>query len=76
MSNNLHDDLAKTKDTILALEHEREAIYADGHIEGDEHPRLTAIVPELETLWDHRRRLEAAIDAGLNTMPNPKPMVR
>ena len=59
--------------TILKLEQEREEIYADSHVTEEEHPRLTFIKSELIRLWDLRRRLEAARDAGLDHIPVPPP---
>jgi Protein of unknown function (DUF2630) len=59
--------------TIIKLEHEREAIYADDQVTGEEHPRLAHVKAELERLWDLRRRLEAARDAGLDRIPVPPP---
>lgn len=63
--------------TIIAmieqLEEERLAIYADGHVDEQENPRLFEINRELERLWDLRRRLEAARAAGLSEVPVPPP---
>ena len=59
--------------TILKLEQEREAIYADSRVSDTEHPRLEFIKTELERLWDLRRRLEAARSAGLDRLPVPPP---
>lgn len=58
---------------IIKLEHEREAIYADDKVTAEEHPRLAQVRAELERLWDLRRRIEAARDAGLNSIPVPPP---
>lgn len=58
---------------ITKLEAEREAIYEDGHVDGDEHPRLAFVQNELVRLWDLRRRLEAAKAAGLDHIPVPPP---
>lgn len=59
--------------TIIKLEQEREAIYADDQVTSEEHPRLAHIKAELDRLWDLRRRLEAARDAGLDHIPVPPP---
>lgn len=69
----LRQQLAATTTAIEALEEERRQIYADGHVDGDEHPRLGAINHELEHAWDLRRRLEAALSAGLSELPVPPP---
>jgi hypothetical protein len=58
---------------IIRLEEEREAIYKDSRVSGEEHPRLAVIVHELPRLWDLRRRLEAARHAGLKQIPVPPP---
>lgn len=55
--------------TILQLERERAVIYEDDQVTSDEHPRLATIKVELERLWDLRRRLEAAKNAGLDHVP-------
>ena len=59
--------------TIIKLEQEREAIYADSQVTSEEHPRLAHVKAELDRLWDLRRRLEAARDAGLSQIPVPPP---
>lgn len=58
---------------ILRVEEERRQIYADSHVDIDEHPRLAKLNHELEQLWDLRRRIEAAIAAGLKELPVPPP---
>lgn len=58
---------------IIRLEKEREAIYQDDQVTPEEHPRLTEINRELDRLWDLRRRLEAARNAGLDKPPIPPP---
>jgi len=58
---------------ILELEQERDAIYADSHVTAEEHPRLAHIKAELDRLWDLRRRMEAARNAGLDRIPVPPP---
>lgn len=58
---------------IERLEEERQQIYADSHVDDDEHPRLADINRELERLWDLRRRIEAALAAGLSNIPVPPP---
>ncbi len=58
---------------IIKLEQEREAIYADSQVTPEEHPRLAHVKAELDRLWDLRRRLEAARDAGLDHIPVPPP---
>jgi hypothetical protein len=58
---------------IIQLEEEREAIYQDDHVTAEEHPRLAHIRAELDRLWDLRRRIEAARDAGLDHIPVPPP---
>jgi hypothetical protein len=70
---NLKEQLAATAATIEALEEERLQIYADSHVDDEEHPRLQAINHELEHLWDLKRRFEAAIEAGLSELPVPPP---
>ncbi len=54
---------------ITLLEQERQAIYADDQVTDTEHPRLAAIKQEIERLWDLRRRLSAAQEAGLSSVP-------
>lgn len=58
---------------IVKLEQEREDIYADSKVTSSEHPRLKEIERELARLWDLRRRLEAARNAGLDEIPVPPP---
>jgi hypothetical protein len=69
----LREQLAVATATIGALEEERQQIYEDSHVDENEHPRLAAIVHDLEHLWDLKRRLEAAIAAGLSELPVPPP---
>jgi hypothetical protein len=69
----LQAQLADVHAKIEALEAEREAIYRDSHVDENEHPRLVAIISELEALWDLRRRIEAAVSAGLDELPVPPP---
>jgi hypothetical protein len=69
----LKQDLADVHAKIEALEGERAAIYRDSHVDENEHPRLIEITSELEALWDLRRRIEAAISAGLDALPVPPP---
>lgn len=69
----LREQLEQTGAQIEALEEERRQIYEDSRVEGDEHPRLAEINHELAHVWDLRRRLEAAISAGLNELPVPPP---
>jgi hypothetical protein len=69
----LKEQLAAANAQIEALEEERRRIYADSHVDDDEHPRLTAINHELEHLWDLKRRIEAALAAGLNELPVQPP---
>jgi hypothetical protein len=66
-------DLDEIIATIVKLEKEREEIYEDSQVTADEHPRLAYIEAELPRLWDLRRRLEAAQNAGLNDVPVPPP---
>jgi Protein of unknown function (DUF2630) len=54
---------------IETLEGERQAIYADSHVDERENPRLKLIEHELRRLWDLRRRIEAAHAAGLDHVP-------
>jgi hypothetical protein len=49
---------------IVRLEEEREQIYADDRVTAQENPRLHEIEAELVKLWDLKRRLEAAHEAG------------
>lgn len=69
----LKEQLAAATATIEALEEERQQIYEDSHVDDREHPRLIAINHELEHLWDLKRRIEAAISAGLSELPVPPP---
>lgn len=69
----LKQQLSEVNAKIEALEEERRLIYEDSRVDEFEHPRLEAINVELEYLWDLRRRLEAAIAAGLSTLPIPPP---
>lgn len=69
----LKEQLVQTEAQIEALEEERRLIYADSQVDGAEHPRLAEINHELQHLWDLRRRFEAAISAGLSTLPVPPP---
>ncbi|GAB4445155.1 MAG: hypothetical protein OHK0015_47180 [Chloroflexi bacterium OHK40] len=69
----LKQQLVDVEAKIEALEEERRGIYSDSHVDDIEHPRLGAINHELEHLWDLRRRIEAAIAAGLSTLPVPPP---
>lgn len=69
----LKQQLAAVSAQIEALEEERRGIYADSHVDVDEHPRLAAINHELEHQWDLRRRIEAALAAGLSSLPVPPP---
>ena len=59
--------------TISTLETERESIYVDEEVDEQERPRLRQIEAELDRLWDLRRRLEAAKNAGLDRIPVPPP---
>lgn len=59
--------------TIAQLEEEREAIYRDDRVSSSEHPRLKDITKELARLWDLRRRIEAARNAGLDHIPVDAP---
>jgi len=69
----LKDQLAETTTRIESLEEERSEIYRDSHVDDREHPRLLEINHELEHLWDLKRRLEAAVSAGLDQLPVPPP---
>jgi hypothetical protein len=69
----LKEQLAVANAQIEALEEERRQIYADSHVDDEEHPRLGAINHELEHVWDLKRRIEAAIAAGLSELPVPPP---
>lgn len=70
---NLKAQLDESTEKIAALEEERSQIYRDSHVDDREHPRLLEINHELEHLWDLKRRLEAAISAGLDQLPVPPP---
>lgn len=70
---NLSEQLAEANAKIEALEEERSQIYRDSHVDDREHPRLLEINHELEHLWDLKRRIEAAISAGLAELPVPPP---
>ncbi len=59
--------------TISKLETEREAIYVDEKVDEKERPRLRQIEAECDRLWDLRRRLEAAKNAGLDHVPVSPP---
>ncbi|NJN19719.1 MAG: DUF2630 family protein [Oscillochloris sp.] len=69
----LKQQLAEVSARIEALEEERRKIYEDSHVDMDEHPRLLAINHDLEHEWDLKRRIEAAIAAGLDQLPVPPP---
>ena len=69
----LRAQLATVSASIEALEEERRRIYEDGQVDEGEHPRLGAINHELEHAWDLRRRIEAALAAGLSELPVPPP---
>ena len=69
----LRAQLAEVNASIEALEEERRRIYEDAHVDDGEHPRLSAINHELEHVWDLRRRIEAALAAGLSELPVPPP---
>lgn len=69
----LKEQLAQVSVQIEALEEEQRQIYADSQVDDREHPRLAEITHELAHLWDLRRRLEAAIGAGLSQLPVPPP---
>lgn len=70
---NLKQQLAEVSAQIEALEEERRHIYEDSQVDAAEHPRLAAINHELEHQWDLRRRIEAALAAGLTSLPVPPP---
>ncbi|MCU0493956.1 MAG: DUF2630 family protein [Chloroflexaceae bacterium] len=64
----------KLEEVIAAidrLEEERRQMYADDRVTEEEHPRMREINHEIEQLWDLRRRIEAAIAAGLKELPVP-----
>lgn len=65
----LNTALEQAIDQIAQLERERAVIYEDDQVTEAEHPRLAEIKHEIERLWDLRRRLEAAKDAGLDHVP-------
>lgn len=65
----LKHQLAEVSAKIEALEEERRIIYEDNRVDELEHPRLHVINHELEHLWDLKRRVEAAISAGLSELP-------
>jgi hypothetical protein len=69
----LRQQLDEANLKIEALEEERRRIYEDSHVDEGEHPRLSAINHELEHLWDLKRRIEAALAAGLSELPVPPP---
>jgi hypothetical protein len=69
----LREQLSETNVSIEALELEQQQIYADSQVDDQEHPRLAVITHELAHLWDLKRRLEAAISAGLSELPVPPP---
>ncbi len=54
---------------INRLDEERRQIYEDSRVDMTEHPRLREINHELAQLWDLRRRIEAALSAGLKELP-------
>ncbi len=69
----LRERLAEVSAQIKALEEEQQQIYADSQVDEQEHPRLAAISGELAQLWDLKRRIEAALAAGLSELPVPPP---
>ena len=69
----IKEQLAETIDRIAALEEERRHIYDDSQVDAKEHPRLGEINHELEHQWDLRRRIEAALAAGLTALPVSPP---
>lgn len=69
----LKEQLTTATATIEILEEERQQIYRDSQVDELEHPRLIEINHDLEHLWDLKRRLEAAIAAGLSELPVPPP---
>lgn len=69
----LREQLAEVGVQIEALEEEQQQIYADSQVDDREHPRLGAITHELAHLWDLKRRIEAALSAGLSQLPVPPP---
>jgi hypothetical protein len=69
----LRAQLEEANVKIEALEEERRLIYDDSHVDEQEHPRLSAINHELAQLWDLKRRIEAALAAGLSELPVPPP---
>jgi hypothetical protein len=69
----LREQLAEVSALIEQLEEERRHIYEDSQVDAKEHPRLAEINHELEHQWDLKRRIEAALSAGLTTLPVPPP---
>lgn len=69
----LRAQLAEVNELIAQREEERRLIYEDSQVDTNEHPRLAIINHELEHHWDLKRRLEAAISAGLTSLPVPPP---
>lgn len=69
----LKEQLAETVARIEAIEEERRRIYEDSQVDAKEHPRLGEINHELQHLWDLKRRIEAAVSAGLAALPVPPP---
>lgn len=69
----LKQQLVQAGEQIEALEEERRRIYEDSQVDEREHPRLGELNHELAQLWDLKRRLEAAIGAGLDVLPVPPP---
>jgi hypothetical protein len=66
-------ELSEVNATIVKLEREREAIYADDRVTAQENPRLHEIEAELTRLWDLKRRLEAAQTVGSDEPVVPQP---
>jgi hypothetical protein len=69
----LKEQLAEVTQLIQQLEEERLQIYGDSQVDANEHPRLAEINHDLEHHWDLKRRIEAAISAGLTSLPVPPP---
>ena len=69
----LRAQLVEVNELIAKLEEERRHIYEDSQVDANEHPRLAAINHDLEHQWDLKRRIEAALSAGLSTLPVPPP---
>jgi regulator of RNase E activity RraB len=69
----LKEQLVEVAQLIEQLEEERRQIYEDSQVDANEHPRLAIINHELEHQWDLKRRIEAAINAGLASLPVPPP---